>query len=76
MEAYKRVDAYRFRTCYNSFVMSNTVAIDTRTARDILTSLKEIKEELGLLRMVLTRPRYGSDEWWEEEIRTGEEDEN
>lgn len=54
--------------------MTQVVAIDTKTAKDILTTLQGLKKEVASLRKSLTEPPYGSREWWEWSERRVDED--
>ncbi|MBI3289822.1 hypothetical protein HYZ78_00315 [Candidatus Microgenomates bacterium] len=59
--------------------MAQTVTIDSKTTKEILTILRYLKKEINLLREKFdAEPPYGSDAWWEwsdkkaeEDIRTG-----
>jgi len=45
--------------------MAQTVSIDAKIAKDIVSSLRELKQQLASLNEKLENaPPYGSDEWW------------
>lgn len=51
--------------------MSQTIILDQKTARDMISAMRELKQEVSLLRraLVAKKPKYGSDEWWEESTK-------
>jgi hypothetical protein len=53
--------------------MSQTVTIDSNIIKELVETLRELKEEVVLLRRA-RKLKYGSDEWWDEETRKGVED--
>lgn len=54
--------------------MSDAVNINSNIARDLITSIRELKAEISSLKKILKGSVYGSEEWWAEEIRKGEDD--
>lgn len=48
--------------------MSQTVTLDLDLVRELIETLRELKEEVVLLRRA-RKLKYGSDEWWEESIK-------
>lgn len=60
--------------------MTQVISIDNKIAKDLLSLLNELKEQVTRLNEKLeTAPPYGSDEWWEwsnkkalEEIKQGQ----
>jgi len=54
--------------------MANGVVIDTKTVKDLVSSIRELTEEVSSLKKMLTNPRYGSKAWWNLEIKLGEEE--
>ena len=56
--------------------MANTVTIDAKTFNIILARLDKLAEDVAVIKhKVLSKgPKYGSDEWWEEEIREAKKD--
>ena len=54
--------------------MPDSISISTNIARELIASIRELKAEVASLKKVLAKPRYGSEEWWEMEIKQGEED--
>lgn len=60
--------------CYNLFTMSDSVIINSNIAKDLVTSIRELKEEVSALKKILVMTKYGSDKWWHDEIVRGEND--
>lgn len=55
--------------------MTQVVAIDTITVKNILFTLRELKEQLARLNERLeSEPPYGSDAWWQWSDRKAKED--
>ena len=55
--------------------MAQAATIDTRFARDILSTLRELKEQIVSLNEKLEgAPPYGSDEWWAWSEKRAQED--
>lgn len=53
---------------------AQTIPIDTRTIKDLLITLRELKNEVAKLRESLVEPLYGSDAWWKREVIEGEKE--
>lgn len=52
---------------------TQAVSINSKIVKDMLTTLREIKEDVARLRKKIElEPPYGSDEWWEREVLEGE----
>ena len=55
--------------------MSQVVAIDAGTVKNILSTLRELKEQLSSLNERLeSEPPYGSEAWWEWSDKKAKED--
>lgn len=54
--------------------MSNVVTIDSKTAKELVTSIRELKEEVTSLKKILVTLGYGNKNWWNIEIKQGEKD--
>jgi len=52
--------------------MSNSVTINTETAKELVSSIRELKAEITSLKKIILNPRYGSNAWWERELEIGE----
>ena len=56
-------------------IMTQVVAIDTGTVKNILSTLRELKEQLVRLNERLEgEPPYGSDAWWQWSDKKAKED--
>lgn len=55
--------------------MSQVMAVDTGTVKNILSTLRELKEQLIRLNERLeSEPPYGSDSWWQWSNKNAQED--
>lgn len=56
--------------------MAQTVTVDAKTIRAILTRLDQIDKKINAIsaKALEKEPVYGSDEWWEKEVKEGEEE--
>ena len=54
--------------------MANGIVLDKQTANELVTSIRELKEEVSSLRKTLANPPYGSKAWWHLEIEKGEKE--
>ena len=54
--------------------MANGVLVDTKTVKDLVSSIRELKEEISSLKKAITNPCYGCEAWWKSEIEKGETD--
>jgi hypothetical protein len=55
--------------------MANTVTVDAKTFNTIINRLDELSKEVEVLKALVFKknPKYGSDEWWEKEIKEAKE---
>lgn len=55
--------------------MANTITVDERVMNTILSRLDKLSRDIELIkiRLLKNKPRYGSDEWWEKEIKEADE---
>ena len=54
--------------------MADVASIDIKTAKSLISSIDELKEEIASLKKILTNPRNGTKEWWNREIENGNKD--
>jgi len=56
--------------------MAQTVTISTKTIDKILTRLDELTKEIRAIkeRLLAERPLYGSNAWWEKEIKEAQQE--
>lgn len=55
--------------------MANTIAVSSSVLADILSTLKDLKREVLVVKEKLEEaPAYGSKEWWQWSIKKSEED--
>ena len=52
--------------------MSDAITINSNIARDLVTSIRELKAEITSLKKILKESKYGSKEWWVEELKKGD----
>lgn len=62
-------------TCYNGVIMAQSITIDVKTIQKILTRLDKLSKDVKEIKeKIVEEPAHGSDEWWEKEIKKGEQD--
>lgn len=56
--------------------MAQTITVDIRTINTILERLNKLTQDIETIKKALLKsgPKYGSDEWWEKEIREAKEE--
>lgn len=54
--------------------MSDAVTINTNIAKELVSSIHELKEEISSLKKILVGNKYGSSKWWDDEFVRGEQD--
>lgn len=55
--------------------MGNTISVDVKMLRDILSRLDKLTSDIEAIKTKLFEgePPYGSNEWWEKEMKEAEE---